>query len=72
MTTRTFEKINDLFHCKLILENGQEFTIPLREDGYIFATGLCKAIGKKVNGWLRLKETKKLKKTLRENLLKFN
>ena len=70
MTTRTFEKINDLFHCKLILENGQEFTIPLREDGYIFATGLCKAIGKKVNGWLRLKETKKLKKTLEDNLFR--
>ena len=31
MTTRTFEKINDIFQCKLILENGSEFTIPLRE-----------------------------------------
>ena len=60
MTTRTFEKINDIFQCKLILENGEEFTIPLREDGYIFATWLCKAVGKKVNGWLRLKETKEL------------
>jgi hypothetical protein len=38
MTTKTFEKINDLFQCKLILESGVEFTIPLREDGYIYAT----------------------------------
>ena len=64
MTTRTFEKINDIFQCKIILEDGEEFTIPLREDGYIFATWLCKAVGKKVNGWLRLKETKELIKTL--------
>lgn len=64
MTTRTFEKINDIFQCKLILENGEEFTIPLREDGYIFATWLCKAAGKKVSHWLNLKETKELIKTL--------
>ena len=64
MTTRTFEKINDIFQCKLILENGDEFIIPLREDGYIFATWLCKAVGKQVNSWLRLKYTKELIKTL--------
>ena len=58
MTTRTFEKINDIFNCKLILEDGSEFIIPLREDGYIYATGLCKAVGKKVNHWLSLRETK--------------
>ena len=54
MTTRTFEKIEDIFQCKLLLEDGTEFTIPLREDGYIFATALCKAVGKKPNDWLRL------------------
>ena len=63
-TTKTFEKVNDLFQCKLQLEDGTEFTIPLREDGYIFATGLCKAVGKRVNNWLRLKETKDLKNEL--------
>ena len=67
MTTRTFEKINDIFQCKLILENGEEFTIPLREDGYIFATWLCKAVGKKVSHWLNLKETKELKKEIEKN-----
>jgi len=58
MTTRTFEKIKDIFNCKLILEDGSEFTIPLREDGYIYATALCKAVGKRVNHWLSLRETK--------------
>ena len=59
-TTSTFQKVNDLFQCKLKLENGEEFTIPLREDGYIHATALCKAVKKKPNDWLRLKETKEL------------
>ena len=60
MTTRTFEKINDIFQCKLILENGSEFTIPLREDGYIYATALCQVVKKRVFDWLRLKETNNL------------
>ena len=67
MTTRTFVKINDIFQCELLLENGSNFTIPLREDGYIFATGLCKAVGKQVNGWLRLKETKEMIKELEKS-----
>jgi hypothetical protein len=64
MTTRTFEKINDIFQCKLILEDDSEFIIPLREDGYIFATGLCQVVKKRVFDWLRLKETKDLTKIL--------
>lgn len=60
MTTSTFKKIGDIFHCELLLENGRKFIIPLRDDGYILATALCKAVGKKVNNWLRLKETKEL------------
>lgn len=69
MTTRTFEKINDIFNCKLHLEDGTEFTIPLREDGYIYATGLCKVGGKKMYNWLRLKETKKLQKEVEKKLV---
>ena len=60
-TTQNFEKINDIFNCKLLLEDGTEFTIPLREDGYIYATGLCNAAGKKIYHWNRLKETQNLK-----------
>lgn len=67
-TTRTFEKIDDIFKCKLLLEDGSEFTIPLREDGYIYATGLCKASGKKMYNWLRLKETQKLQKEVDKKL----
>jgi hypothetical protein len=70
-TSKTFNKVNDIFQCKLTLEDGKEFTIPLREDGYIFATGLCKAVGKRVYDWLRLKETKNFKTEL-ENKLKKN
>lgn len=63
-TTQKFEKINDIFNCKLLLEDGTEFTIPLREDGYIYATGLCKIVNKRMYDWLRLKETKNLKKVI--------
>ena len=56
----TFEKINNILNCKITLLNGSEFAIPLREDGYIYATGLCKAMGRKMSNWYRLKETKQL------------
>ena len=39
-----FKKIGDVFNCNLILENGENFTIPMREDGYIFATASGLAI----------------------------
>ena len=68
MATQNIEKINDIFNCKLLLEDGTEFTIPLREDGYIYATGLCKVAGKKMYDWLRLKETKLLTTNLEEKL----
>jgi len=64
MTSTNFEKIGDIIKCKLILEDGSEFTIPMREDGYVFATGLCKNVKKQVGSWLRLKETKDLIKKL--------
>ena len=54
----------DIIKCKLILEDGSDFTIPMRNDGYIFATGLCKIVKKQVGGWLRLNETKELIKKL--------
>ena len=70
MTTKIFTKVNDIFQCKLTLKNGTEFTIPLREDGYIHATALCTAADKKVSNWLRLSETKKLVKEVEEKLRK--
>ena len=60
MTSSNLEKIGDIIKCKLILEDGSDFTIPMRNDGYIFATGLCKIVKKQVGGWLILNETKEL------------
>jgi hypothetical protein len=66
-TTKSFQKVNDIFQCRLILADDSEFVIPLREDGYIFATALCKVAGKRVNNWLRLKETKDLVKKVEKS-----
>ena len=62
-----FEKIDGIIKCKLILEDETEFVIPLREDGYIHATALCKVANKKVNHWLELKETKELRNKLEKS-----
>lgn len=61
-TTKTFKKVDDIYQCKLILADNTECVIPLREDGYIFATDLCKVAGKGIHDWLRLEETKELVK----------
>jgi hypothetical protein len=71
MTTSTsFEKIGDIFKCELTLPSNEKFIIPMREDGYIFATGLCKVSGKRLTKWRENKETKELIKTL-ENKSEF-
>jgi len=53
-----------LFNCALKLANGSSITIPMREDGYINATMLCKAHGKKLLG--HYNENKQTKKYLEE------
>jgi hypothetical protein len=60
MTSKTLLKINNIVHCQLTLEDGSEFTIPMRNDGYIHATKLCKVGGKLIADWLRQKEVKNL------------
>ena len=61
MTTSTsFEKIGDIFKCELTLPSNEKFIIPMREDGYIFATGLCKVAGKRMILWKDNKETKEV------------
>jgi hypothetical protein len=62
--TTSVQQQDDIFECKLLLEDNTEFIIPMREDGYIFATALCKVVGKSVGHWLRLKETMNLVKKL--------
>jgi hypothetical protein len=56
----TFNKVNDIFQCKLKLSNGKDYMIPLREDGFIHATEICKIVNKKMSNWRRLNETKEL------------
>ena len=67
-----FEKINDVIKCKLILEDNSEFIIPMREDGYIHATALCKVANKQIGQWLRLKETKELRNKLEKSDMRIN
>lgn len=50
-----------------IILDGEQYNIPFREDGYIFATALCKAAGKRVNNWLRSGETRKIVRYVSEN-----
>jgi prophage antirepressor-like protein len=51
---------NGFFNCALKLPNGSSITIPMREDGYINATMLCKAGGKEFKHWFENKTTKLL------------
>jgi len=54
-------KISDgLFNCTLNLTDGSSIIIPMREDGYINATMLCKAGGKEFKHWFENKTTKLL------------
>lgn len=59
-TSSTFSKIGDIFQCELVLATGQKFIIPMREDGYIHATALCKIAGKRLDKWKNSSETKDL------------
>lgn len=62
MATTTIQKklIGTILDYKLTLADGAEFFIPVREDGYVNATRLCEAGGKRLDNWMRLKETKEL------------
>jgi prophage antirepressor-like protein len=60
---------NGLFNCALKLANGSSITIPMREDGMINATMLCKAHGKKLlSNYNRNKETKEYLEALSINM----
>lgn len=50
----------------LTLKDGNTFIVPLREDGYVNATLLCKAGNKKFHDWNRLESTKALIQALIE------
>ena len=51
-------KITDgLFNCNLNLPDRSSISIPMREDGYINVTMLCKASGKDINEWKKNKSS---------------
>jgi prophage antirepressor-like protein len=51
---------NGFFNCSLKLPDNSSIIIPMRKDGYINGTNLCKAGGKNFNNWNKLKNTKEL------------
>ena len=57
--TELIKTSDGLFNCNLKLPDGSSITIPMRKDGMINATMLCKAHGKKLlTNYTRNKETK--------------
>lgn len=57
------EHFNNIVNCKLILQNGNIFILPVRKDGFIFGTVLSKSVGKNLGNWLRQK-IKEVQKTI--------
>lgn len=51
---------NKVINYTLKLKDNSDFIIPIREDGYVNATELCKAGGKRIDNWIRLEHTKEL------------
>ncbi len=49
----------NILQCKLRLENGFTIEVPMREDGYIFATAMMKAVGKRLGHWRCSPQTNK-------------
>ena len=68
MTSSTFSKIGDIYQCKLTLEDGTEYDIPMREDGYIHATKMAKVVNKQVTNWKKSQETIKVVTRLKSAL----
>lgn len=58
--TELIKTSDGLFNCALKIPDGSSITIPMREDGYINATMLCKAGGKEFKHWFENKTTKLL------------
>lgn len=57
----SFHKLDEGFYqCKLVLDNGTEFDIPMRSDGYIHATKLCTSVNKQLYKWKNSPDTQKL------------
>ena len=51
---------SDIVEFKLTLKNNTELSIPVSKDGYVNVTKLCQAGGKRIDNWIRLKQSKEL------------
>tara|TARA_Y100000389_G_scaffold14546_1_gene12894 strand:- start:4731 stop:5129 length:399 start_codon:yes stop_codon:yes gene_type:complete len=61
-TLQVFKLANDsnnIFNKSLVVSDGTFINIPIREDGYINATALCKAGGKQWKHYFENEQTKK-------------
>jgi hypothetical protein len=58
--TYKYNELNNIYELKIKLLNNNEYIIPLREDGYIYATKLCKLSNKTLSFWKKMKETQEL------------
>ena len=55
-----FKKDNEIYQCHLQLTDGNEFVIPMRDDGYVLATKLCQASMKQLVNWRNSTETRQV------------
>lgn len=49
----------DIIYKKLVLDDGREVEIPMRDDGYILATKMCQSAGKRLAKWKECHDTKR-------------
>lgn len=63
-----FKKDSTIYQCHLQLQDGNDFVIPMREDGYIMATKLCQASMKQLVHWRNSPETRQIIEFLRQKL----
>lgn len=52
---------------KLLLEDGREVDIPMRDDGYIMATKMCKSANKQLQHWRDSPSTRKFTDLVKEH-----
>ena len=57
LNTKEEKLTNGLFNCSLKLLDNSCMTIPMREDGYVNVTLLCKAGGKDIKEWKKNKSS---------------
>ena len=60
---------DDLFNFRLTLYDGKQINIPMRKDGYINITKLCKAGGKEYYKWKENKESDAIINALERSIL---